>query len=77
MMQTLLDGPIAMEYGVLAATKKKKVTTPTCGDNCTDPKRGPIGNDSCPLIPSKPPKKNYKAFAPVVAGWSEPPAGLN
>ena len=77
MMQTLLDGPIAMEYGVLAATKKKKITTPTCGNGCTDAVKGPKGDDSCPLIPGKPPKKYKKAFAPVVAGWSEPPAGLN
>jgi hypothetical protein len=79
-MTSLLHGPIAVEYGLLATTiraKKtdKNTTGETCGSDCTNPDCEE-GGHSCPAPVKKEPEQPYKkkAFTPVVAGWSEPPA---
>lgn len=82
-MTSLLQGPIALEYGLLATTiranKKtdKNTTGETCGSDCTNPGDCESGRDSCPA-PVKEKEHDHphkkKAFTPVVTGWSEPPA---
>jgi len=75
-MPSLFQGPIAEEYGELAITIRASEcsSVETCGSQCTNEaecSRGHEQDGSCPLIPGM---EQYDAFAPTVAGWSEPPA---
>ena len=83
-MPSLFQGPIANEYSEIAGVirahdekdpEKKKSTGDSCGSNCTTPfdcSKAKESQDSCPAIPGR--EEKYQAFAPAVAGWSEPPA---